>query len=521
MSRLSPTPPILSLLPALALLPVLISILISFHNGGVTLLWEFICAAVHPSIQAEVVQSAFRGIQITLATALLSWSISSIFGICLGIASARVVWETFLGTSWPAIVIRRLLAIPRAIHELLWGLLLLQMVGLSPWVAIVAIVIPYSSLVARVVSDQLDTQDRRALRGLKQAGAGSSSALITALGPAMGPVLLSYVGYRLECALRGATVLGVFGLGGIGTDLQLALQSLQFHDVWTALWLLAAVMFSLEQILSLIRRYFKLSKNGIWQVASILIVLLILCALSIPWLNAVDIDLGEPLHWSPLPLPTVDELIIAIHTLPWIQLISSTMLLTVLAAGIAIGTPPLAMMLWPSRLGIAIQRIIWGLLRLMPTPLTALFLLLFSKPSVAVAALALGAHNIGVMGRLLKEGLDQQSDNNLKALSATGAGARSAWLYGCFSGQSRSYLAYAAYRTDVILRETVVVGMVGGTGLGWQLIESLGSFNWAQVSVLIAVFTALTLIGESITDRLRYHWTGSTKKLPMVVDLQS
>ena len=77
MSRLSPTPPILSLLPALALLPVLISILISFHNGGVTLLWEFICAAVHPSIQAEVVQSAFRGIQITLATALLSWSITN------------------------------------------------------------------------------------------------------------------------------------------------------------------------------------------------------------------------------------------------------------------------------------------------------------------------------------------------------------------------------------------------------------------------------------------------------------
>ena len=135
MSRLSPTPPILSLLPALALLPVLISILISFHNGGVTLLWEFLCAAVHPSIQAEVVQSAFRGIQITLATALLSWSISSIFGICLGIASARVVWESFLGKSWPAILIRRLLAIPRAIHELLWGLLLLQMVGLSPWVA--------------------------------------------------------------------------------------------------------------------------------------------------------------------------------------------------------------------------------------------------------------------------------------------------------------------------------------------------------------------------------------------------
>ena len=65
-------------------------------------------------------------------------------------------------------------------------------------------------------------------------------------------------------------------------------------------------MFSLEQILGLIRGYFILSKNGIWQIATMLIVLLILCALSIPWLNADDIDLGEPLHWSHLPLPNVD-----------------------------------------------------------------------------------------------------------------------------------------------------------------------------------------------------------------------
>ena len=40
---------------------------------------------------------------------------------------------------------------------------------------------------------------------------------------------------------------------------------------------------------------------------------------------------------------------------------------------------------------------------------------------------------------------------------------------GRFSGLARSYLAYGAYRADVILRETVVVGLVAGTGLGSQL----------------------------------------------------
>ena len=81
-----------------------------------------------------------------------------------------------------------------------------------------------------------------------------------------------------------------------------------------------------------------------------------------------------------------------------------------------------------------------------------------------------------------------------------------AWLLGCLSPQSRSYLAYGAYRTDVILRETLVVGLVGGTGLGWMLIESLSSFHWAAVLLIIACFALLTLAGESISDGLRQRW---------------
>jgi len=196
-------------------------------------------------------------------------------------------------------------------------------------------------------------------------------------------------------------------------------------------------------------------------------------------------------------------------------------LLTLLASGIAIGTPPLAMMLWPSRLGIEVQSFIWALLRLIPPPLSLLLLLLSCQPSIAVAAIALGAYNLGVMGRLLKEGLEEQGNSCWKALQSSGAGAHSSWLYGCLSAQSPSYLAYAAYRTDVILRETVVVGLVGGTGLGWQLIESLGSFNWAQVILLLIVFATITLTGESLSDYTRHRWLRSTPKPPLVLDLQS
>jgi phosphonate transport system permease protein len=73
------------------------------------------------------------------------------------------------------------------------------------------------------------------------------------------------------------------------------------------------------------------------------------------------------------------------------------------------------------------------------------------------------------------------------------------------SSLARPYLAYGAYRADVILRESVVVGLVGATGLGSQLLEALSSFAWDQLLALVAVYAALTLLGEDLSDRARHQ----------------
>jgi phosphonate transport system permease protein len=74
---------------------------------------------------------------------------------------------------------------------------------------------------------------------------------------------------------------------------------------------------------------------------------------------------------------------------------------------------------------------------------------------------------------------------------------------------ARSYLAYGAYRADVMLRETVVVGLVGATGLGTQLLESLSSFAWDQLLALVGVYALLTLAGEELSDRARRQLMGA------------
>ncbi|MEB3307950.1 MAG: ABC transporter permease subunit [Cyanobacteriota bacterium] len=508
---MKPAPPLWVLVPALVMVPVLLLLPGISHGGGWELIGQFAWAAVNPSLDPVVLRSVLQGLATTLGIALLGWAVSLLLGLVLGVLSSRTVWRMLAGSSWPAELLRRLLAVPRAIHELLWGLLLLSLLGLNPAVAIAAIALPYGALVARMISDLLDALPTRQLEALRCAGAGPCGALLTAIGPPLMPQVISYGGYRLECALRSATLLGVFGLGGLGNELLLTLQSLQFHELWSGLWLLLAVMLSLEALVSGLRRRWsmpaRLALEQRHPVGRSSRELLLAAAALLPLLlgvgRALAVDPAALLHWQPLP-PLAPGGWQAALALPWLAMVGQTLLLTLVAAALAVGGAPLLLLVVaPWRWGGWLLRLLWALGRLWPPPLTALLLLFVFKPSLTTAALALGFHNLGILGRLLLEGVEATGPEREEALRCSGSGARLALLYGRFSGLARSYLAYGAYRADVILRETVVVGMVAGTGLGSQLRESLSAFAFDQLALLLAAYALLTLLGEDLSDRAR------------------
>ena len=113
---------------------------------------------------------------------------------------------------------------------------------------------------------------------------------------------------------------------------------------------------------------------------------------------------------------------------------------------------------------------------------------------------------MGVMGRLLTDNILNQEKSIYRAIKSNGSSKKSATLYGILAPQSNSYLAYGAYRSDVILKETAIIGAVGGVGLGWQLQESLSSFDWAQVMIITATFSLLTMSGELLFNTSQNYW---------------
>ena len=195
-------------------------------------------------------------------------------------------------------------------------------------------------------------------------------------------------------------ILGVFGLGGIGTDLSLSLRSLQFQEMWSGLWLLAIAMVVLDRLLRTLRSWSR--------------VLILPVAIASPWVafgwgTQLDLQLSWPVGqwsvgaWSMVVGNLIDgsEGFNAPLEISWPGVIGSTVWITLIAACVATGLPPLLMLIWPSQASLHLQGVVWGALRLIPAPLTALLLLMLAKPSLALAGLALGLHHSGVMGRVL------------------------------------------------------------------------------------------------------------------------
>jgi phosphonate transport system permease protein len=230
--------------------------------NGIPQVWQFVTASVSPDFSPEFLTVIARATLVTLAYAVVGTGLSVALGMVGGIVSSAIWWRTLFpegsalaGLSrWFWLLVRGLLAFPRAIHELIWGLVLLQIFGLDPLVAIGAIAIPFGAIVSKVFSEILDETPHQPLYNLLNAGISPPKALLYGLLPQALPNLLSYAFYRFECSLRSAAVLGIIGAGGLGYEIFLSLQSLRYDQLWTGFYALIVLNGAVDAWSALVRR---------------------------------------------------------------------------------------------------------------------------------------------------------------------------------------------------------------------------------------------------------------------------
>ena len=436
-----------------------------------------------------------------LLTALMHTVAFGVLGTVFGAAAGFILAIVF---RWR--VVRLGAAFVRAIHELFWALLFMQVFGLGAVTGVLAIAVPFAGIFAKVYAEILEESDDAALRALP-AGSPSTSAFLFARLPDAWAAMKRYTYYRLECGLRSSAVLGFIGLPTLGFFLESAFAQGYYSQAGAYLLMLYALIATLR----------------LWLPARLTVPAVIACLFLLPesqgvnWSNVARFFTHDVV---PAPLRAgVDAASLAqfgdwLSSL-WINQAWPGLINTLIITQIALVTTgvltllvfPLIVRRFVGWAGAGGGHVLLLVLRSTPEYILAYVLLQLWGPSMLPAVVALTLHNGAIIGFLVGRTAQRM---RLRADAPRGLD-----LYG-YEVLPRVYgpfLAFLFYRWEIIMRETALLGILGVHTLGFYIDSAVATIRIDQMLVLLLITAALNMGIDAVSRGVR-----ARMRLSSVVD---
>lgn len=417
----------------------------------------------------------------TISIAILAIFFSAFFGAILSL---------FFGS----LLMRISLAFTRAVHELFWALIFLQIFGLNTLTALLAIVIPYSATLAKVYAEILQEHDTF---GDRLRGRDKLSYFIYTKIPDALPHLISYTRYRFECALRSTAILGFVGITTLGYYLSSSFMQGLYNEVWFILILfyilIASIKYWFNKYTSLIlaiASFFYLDDFSGFSLANLK---RFFTQDIIPYPIKHDLGVERTVMWF--------ENIFTNEVLPGV---TNTIVLTQLSLFF---TALLTLMLFPlisskfsnkpTRIS---SHIFLVVLRSTPEYILAFIFLQLFGPSMLPAALALMLHNGSIIAHLIGHDTDVMElrvDTTKKKTER--------YFYEVLPRVYGQFLAFLFYRWEIIMRESAILGLLGIATLGFFIDSAIEDFRLDKMFLLLIITAFLNILVDFISQKTRAY----------------
>ena len=202
----------------------------------------------------RVVEAAFltalaRATWVTFQIATLGSLLAALLALPLGLLSARNL-NAPRPLAWAA---KGLLDVARAVHTLVFGLVLVGIVGLGPTAGILAIALHSMGTYGKLYAESIETLDMGAVDAVRATGATPVQVFFSAVWPAVLPQFVGNHLYVWEFNIRDSTILGLIGAGGLGLLISEAVSLFQWSRLATILLVVIVLVTSFDALSRRIR----------------------------------------------------------------------------------------------------------------------------------------------------------------------------------------------------------------------------------------------------------------------------
>ena len=419
-----------------------------------------------------------------------------------------------VGSSFVRWLARFVLGFFRSVPEIVWAYFFVRLVGLGPGAAVFAIALTVGGSIGKLYSELAEAVDPRPVHALRATGASRWAILAFAVLPQVGRQWIAYALFRLECNIRSGTILGVVGAGGLGSEIALSIRYFQYDKLATTLMAVLAFVVVLEIVSAELRKRglrWTLVFAGLGSIAAV-------ARLEIPWRDLIavgdaSIFDAKGLSFEPAFVQTAAGLVGETLMMAWAATAMSAVVAFVLApiAASRLGTG--------SYLSDSVRRTGWSALaahaakwssraalqvtRAMPELTLALVFVVWVGAGPLAGIMAIAVHNIGVLGRLYSDVLEEVEPGPAAALQAQGASPLAVFLFGVLPQIGARVAAFTLYRYEVNVRATAMVGFVGAGGIGDALHTAISLFHLHDLALLLVTMLVVVSAVDAAGDRVR------------------
>ncbi len=149
----------------------------------------------------------------------------------------------------------------RTIPVLLWAIIFVILVGLGPLAGTLGIAAYTVGYLAKIYADLFEGTDPEVLEAVGSTGASKLHLVRFVFLPEGANAILTHLLFMLEYNIRGASILGFVGAGGLGFVMQVYLQTLEYRRLATVLLLILVIVLAMDGVSAWLRKRFLLTSQ--------------------------------------------------------------------------------------------------------------------------------------------------------------------------------------------------------------------------------------------------------------------
>jgi len=201
-------------------------------------------------VETDFLAALGRATWVTFQIATLGSLLAAALALPLGLLAARN-----MNAPRPlAFAANGVLGVARAVHTLVFGLVLVGIVGLGPTAGILAIALHSMGTYGKLYAESIETLDMAAVDAVRATGATPMQVFFHAVWPSVLPQFVSSHLYVWEYNIRDSTILGLIGAGGLGLLISEAVSLFQWGRLSTILIVLVVLVMTFDAISRRIRQ---------------------------------------------------------------------------------------------------------------------------------------------------------------------------------------------------------------------------------------------------------------------------